>query len=109
MMRAKPRTPLLIQLRSVFLPSNTQKRFWDAPTERMLRLKKRVVRNPHPMRSWADIDDAGLRDRSHRPLGGWRPTASCALPKRRRGQRNSTSADIIQAVASTGADRQATI
>jgi len=46
----------------------------------------------------ADIDSASLGARSHRPLGGLAPTASCAYRSGRRGQRNITCADIHQAV-----------
>jgi len=67
------------------------KTVWDAPTTDA-RLKKRAVRTLiHEV--VADIDDAVLIVHW---VGG--AHSELRLPKRRRGQRNSTSADIIQAV-----------
>ena len=76
---------------------------WSAPTTDA-RLKKRIVRTViHE--AVADLDDStaeivlvihwvGGAHTEHR------------LPRRRRGQRNSTSADIVEAVRTPGADRK---
>src|SRR5216683_2351862 len=71
------------------------KTVWDAPTTDA-RLKKRVVRTLiHEV--VADIDDAASEIvLIVHWVGG--AHSELRLPKRRRGQRNSTSADIIQAV-----------
>jgi hypothetical protein len=71
------------------------KTVWDAPTTDA-RLKKRIVRTlVHEV--VADIDDAASEIVL---IVHWAGGAhsELRLPKRRRGQRNSTSADIIQAV-----------
>jgi DNA invertase Pin-like site-specific DNA recombinase len=71
------------------------KTVWDAPTTDA-RLKKRIVRTlVHEV--VADIDDAASEIVL---IVHWVGGAHCELrlPKRRRGQRNSTSADIIQTV-----------
>jgi hypothetical protein len=71
------------------------KTVWDAPTTDA-RLKKRIVRTlVHEV--VADIDDAASEIvLIVHWVGG--AHSELRLPKRRRGQRNSTSADIIQAV-----------
>jgi len=71
------------------------KTVWDAPTTDA-RLKKRIVRTLiHEV--VADIDDAASEIvLIVHWVGG--AHSELRLPKRRRGQRNSTSADIIQAV-----------
>ena len=71
------------------------KTVWDAPTTDA-RLKKRIVRTlVHEV--VADIDDAASEIvLIVRWVGG--AHSELRFPKRRRGQRNSTSADIIQAV-----------
>ena len=71
------------------------KTVWDAPTTDA-RLKKRIVRTLiHEV--VADIDDAASEIvLMVHWVGG--AHSELRLPKRRRGQRNSTSADIIQAV-----------
>jgi hypothetical protein len=80
---------------SLGMLASNLKTVWDAPTTDA-RLKKRIVRTLiHEV--VADIDDAASEivlivhwvGGAHNEL---------RLPKRRRGQRNSTSADIIQAV-----------
>ncbi|WP_245570292.1 recombinase [Bradyrhizobium ottawaense] len=71
------------------------KTVWDAPTTDA-RLKKRIVRTLiHEV--VADIDDAASEIiLVVHWVGG--AHSELRLPKRRRGQRNSTSADIVQAV-----------
>jgi hypothetical protein len=71
------------------------KTVWDAPTTDA-RLKKRIVRTlVHEV--VADIDDAGSEIvLIVHWVGG--AHSELRLPKRRRGQRNGTSADTIQAV-----------
>src|SRR6202008_2627567 len=71
------------------------KTVWDAPTTDA-RLKKRIVRTlVHEV--VADIDDAGSEIvLIVHWVGG--AHSELRLPKRRRGQRNSASADTIQAV-----------
>ncbi|MBR0883987.1 MULTISPECIES: recombinase family protein [Bradyrhizobium] len=71
------------------------KTVWDAPTTDA-RLKKRIVRTLiHEV--VADIDDAASEIvLIVHWVGG--AHSELRLPKRRRGQRNSTSADIVQAV-----------
>src|ERR1700761_4779028 len=71
------------------------KTVWDAPTTDA-RLKKRIVRTlVHEV--VADIDDAASEIvLIVHWVGG--AHSELRLPKRRRGQRNSTSADVIQAV-----------
>jgi len=84
MMRRR-RTALLIQLRSAYWPSNL-KTVWMR-RRRMLALKKRIVRTlVHEV--VADIDDAASEDSFSSSTGVGGATASCAWPKRRRGQRN---------------------
>jgi hypothetical protein len=71
------------------------KTVWDAPTTDA-RLKKRIVRTLI-QEVVADIDDAASEIvLIVHWVGG--AHSELRLPKRRRGQRNSTSADIIQAV-----------
>src|SRR5215472_9604865 len=71
------------------------KMVWDAPTTDA-RLKKRIVRTlVHEV--VADIDDAASEIvLIVHWVGG--AHSELRLPRRRRGQRNSTSADIVQAV-----------
>jgi hypothetical protein len=92
MTRQRPQ-PLLIQLRSAFSP-RTSKRSGAPTTD--ARLKKRIVRIL-VQEVVADIDDAASEIVL---IVHWVGGAHCELrlPKRRRGQRNSTSADIIQTV-----------
>ncbi|MFC3725722.1 hypothetical protein [Neoaquamicrobium sediminum] len=76
---------------------------WSAPTTDA-RLKKRVVRTVI-QEVVADIDDeASEIVLMIHWIGGVH--SELRLPKRRRGQRNSTSADIIAAIRQLGADRQ---
>ena len=84
----------LIQRSLASLASNL-KTIWTAPTTDA-RLKKRIVRTLiHEV--VADIDDAASEIvLIVHWVGG--AHSELRLPKRRRGQRNSTSADIIQAV-----------
>src|SRR5260370_3047164 len=77
------------------LLASTLKTVWSAPTTDA-RLKKRIVRTlVHEV--GADIDDAASEIvLIVHWVGG--AHSELHLPKRRRGQRNSTSTDIIQAV-----------
>jgi hypothetical protein len=80
---------------SLSVLASNLKTVWDAPTTDA-RLKKRIVRTLiHEV--VADIDDAASEIvLIVHWVGG--AHSELRLPKRRRGQRNSTSADIIQAV-----------
>ncbi|WP_247772672.1 recombinase family protein [Bradyrhizobium sp. 192] len=85
-------TPAPIDPASLGVLASNLKTVWDAPTTDA-RLKKRIVRTLiHEV--VADIDDAA----SEIILIVHWVDSEVRLPKRRRGQRNSTSADIIQAV-----------
>nr|WP_249808638.1 zinc ribbon domain-containing protein [Bradyrhizobium sp. 166] len=86
--------PLLIQLRSAFWPRTSNRS--GMRRRPIARLKKRIVRTLiHEV--VADIDDAASEIVFIvRWVGG--VCSELRLPNRRRGQRNSTSADIIQAV-----------
>ena len=91
---AAPPAPIADPASLGVLASNL-KAVWDAPTTDA-RLKKRIVRTlVHEV--VADIDDAASEIvLIVHWVGG--AHSELRLPKRRRGQRNSTSADIIQAV-----------
>src|ERR1700759_2168717 len=90
------RTPAAIaDPASLGVLASNLKTVWDAPTTDA-RLKKRIVRTlVHEV--VADIDDAASEIvLIVHWVGG--AHSELRLPKRRRGQRNSTSADIIQTV-----------
>src|SRR6266446_603224 len=89
------RTAPIADPASLGVLASNLKTVWDAPTTDA-RLKKRVVRTlVHEV--VADIDDAASEIvLIVHWVGG--AHSELRLPKRRRGQRNSTSADIIQAV-----------
>ena len=72
------------------------RRSGSAPTTDA-RLKKRIVRTVI-QEVVADIDDDAGRDRSRRSTGWAAPIRELRLPRRRRGQRNSTASDIVDAV-----------
>ena len=101
MMRPCPLPPSILP-RSVSLASNL-KTVWSAPTTDA-RLKKRIVRTLiHEV--VADIDDAAAEIvLIVHWIGG--AHSEMRLPKRRRGQRNSTSADIDHRRAPARAHRQ---
>jgi hypothetical protein len=91
---AATRAPIADPASLGVLASNL-KMVWDAPTTDA-RLKKRIVRTL-VNEVVADIDDAASEIvLIVHWVGG--AHSELRLPRRRRGQRNSTSADIIQAV-----------
>jgi len=85
---------MLIQLRSAYWLD--LKTVWDAPTTDA-RLKKRIVRTlVHEV--VAGYRRRGVRDRSHRPLGGWRPQRVALAQAPARTSATAPLPDIIQAV-----------
>ena len=72
------------------------KAVWTAPTTDV-RLKKRIVRTVDP-RGGRRYRLGRQRDRADRPLGGAASTPNGASRSGRRGKRNSTAPDIIDAV-----------
>ena len=91
----RPRLQPAIDPAALGLLASNLKTVWSAPTTDA-RLKKRIVRTLiHEV--VADIDDAASEIvLIVHWVGG--AHSEMRLPKRRRGQRNSTSADIIEAV-----------
>ena len=87
--------PAAIDLASLGVLASNLQAVWSAPTTDA-RLKKRIVRTLiHEI--VADIDDAASEIVLVVHWAGG-AHSEMRLPKRRRGQRNSTSADIIEAV-----------
>ena len=99
---AAPPQPVLAPISFATLADDLQT-VWTAPTTDA-RLKKRIVRTViHE--AVADLDDATAEIVLTIHWVGGAHTEH-RLPRRRRGQRNSTSADIVEAVRTLALDRQ---